>query len=52
MKQNVAMSFPTLKIPNSDNTVAFSLKSYHQIWCYTPTLYLEINEILNIFYFS
>ena len=28
-----------------------SLKSYHEKWCHTPTLCLEISKIFNIFYF-
>ena len=52
MKQNIAMSFPALKIANSDTTVASSLKTYSHICCHTPTLFLEISEIFNIFYFS
>ena len=51
MKQNIATSFPTPKIANSDITVVSSLKSYHKIWHHTPTLSVEISEMLNIFYF-
>ena len=36
---------------NSDITVASSSKSYHKIWCHTPTLSLDISKIFNVFYF-
>ena len=39
-----------LTIPN--NTVESGAKNYLQILYHTPTLYVEISEIFNIFYFS
>ena len=52
MKQNIAASFPTPSIANSDITIASSSKSYPEKWCHTPTLSLEIGKIFNIFYFN
>ena len=51
MKQNIATSFPTPYITNSDITVASSMKSYPEKWCHTPTLSLDISKIFSIFYF-
>ena len=51
MKQNIATSFPTPSIANSDITVASRLKNYPEKWCHTPTLSLEICKKFYIFYF-
>ena len=48
MKQNTAMSFPTLQMHISDMTVVLGLKSYPQSWCHMPTLFWEISEIYHI----
>ena len=49
--QAIALPGTEQIVANSDITVASGLKSYPKIWCHTPTLSLEISEILNIFYF-
>ena len=51
MKQNIAASFPTASIANSDITFVCSLKSYPEKWHNIHTLSLEISKIFNIFYF-
>ena len=49
MKQNVATNLLALQMHNSDMTVVSGSKSYPQSWCYMPTLFWEISEILDTF---
>ena len=45
-------AFQPYKLSILTSQLCLAQKSYPQIWCHTPTLSLEISEILNIFYFS